>query len=418
VDNNDQQEIQSMAGEKRVAIVVQRCHESIAGGSESLAWQYANLLKDDYSVDVLTTTALDISEWANVLPQGLTKKDGINVRRFVVSSGRMPYWGKLHDRLWADYPARNLGKGKNVNPRYQKWTLSLQEEFIRTQGPCSKPLMDYLAASWSEYYAMIFVTYLYPTTYFGLFQVPSKRAFLVPTLHDEPTAYLPAYKNAAQRARSIIWLTDAEGRLGQNLWGDLPGNVVAAAIDAKPFPPAQLSRPYVLYCGRIDPNKGCRELFDYFIRYKTEVPSDLSLVLAGKDDLPIPDHPDIQFCGFVSPAEKYSLMAGARVFLMPSRNESFSIVTLEALAQQTAVLVSNGSEVLTDHVTHSGGGRIYSDYQSFAANLSDMLTHESELVKMGDHGRRYVTSKYNTDRIRTSLLALLRDVSENQLSAS
>ncbi len=38
----------------KVAIVVQRCHESGGGGAESLAWQYATLLKDSYEVEVCT----------------------------------------------------------------------------------------------------------------------------------------------------------------------------------------------------------------------------------------------------------------------------------------------------------------------------------------------------------------------------
>ena len=51
----------------KVAIVVQRCHESIVGGSENLAWQYATLLKDEYEVDILSTTAIDAAYWSNVL---------------------------------------------------------------------------------------------------------------------------------------------------------------------------------------------------------------------------------------------------------------------------------------------------------------------------------------------------------------
>ncbi|MDQ5847236.1 MAG: glycosyltransferase family 4 protein, partial [Acidobacteriota bacterium] len=393
---------------KKVAIVVQRCHESIVGGSESLAWQYATLLKDDYDVVVLTTTALDISDWANVLPEGSDTKDGINIRRFPVTIGRTPYWSLLHDRLWAEYPPRVLGKTRIPNPRYLKWSLSFQEEFIRTQGPYSAPLLDFLSQHWSEYQTIIFVTYLYPTTYFGLLQVPRNHALLVPTLHDEPPAYLSAYKHAAHRAQSIIWLTDAERRLGVNLWGELPGDVVSAGIETKPRKPAKLDKRYVLYCGRIDPNKGCRELFDYFIRFKNEFPSELSLVLAGKDDLPVPNHPDIDFRGFVSAEEKYSLMAGACIFIMPSQNESFSIVTMEAMAQETPVLASGGSDVLVDHLTESGAGKIYNDYKSFAAALSEMLADEDELAEMGRQGREYVTSQFNHETIRASLIDLLR----------
>lgn len=394
----------------KLAIVVQRCHESVVGGSETLAWQYATLLKEAYEVDVLTTTALHISDWANVLPEGLEIKDGINMRRFPVTIGRSPYWGLLHDRLWAEYPPRALGKRRISNPRYLKWSLSFQEEFIRTQGPYSAPLLDFISQRWSEYKTIIFVTYLYPTTYFGLLQVPNNYAFLAPTLHDEPTAYLSAYKHAAHRARSIIWLTDAERRLGGNLWGELPGQVVSARIETTPRPPAKLTRPYLLYCGRIDPNKGCRELFDYFIRFKSEFPSDLCLVLAGKDDLPIPSHPDIEFRGFVSEDEKYSLMAGAKLFVMPSRNESFSFVTMEAMAQETPVLASSGSEVLADHLAQSGAGRLYNDYRSFSTALTEMLSAKGKLAEMGRRGREYATSQFNSKTIRASLLDLLSQV--------
>ena len=77
-----------------------------------------------------------------------------------------------------------------------------------------------------------------------------------------------------------------------------------------PREPPQLNSPYLLYCGRIDPNKGCATLFDYFLRFKAEHPSALRLVLTGKDDVPVPDHADIDFRGFVSAEEKFSLMAG------------------------------------------------------------------------------------------------------------
>src|SRR6185437_7345128 len=80
---------------KKVAIVVQRCHESVVGGSESLAWNYATLLRDAYEVDVLTTTATEIAEWANVLPEGREQKDGVNIIRFPVTVGRNSYWGQL-----------------------------------------------------------------------------------------------------------------------------------------------------------------------------------------------------------------------------------------------------------------------------------------------------------------------------------
>src|SRR5688572_10830105 len=88
---------------KKVAIVVQRCHESVVGGSEALAWQYANLLKECYEVDVLTTTAVDAAYWANALPEGLDVCDGVNVRRFKVDIGYTPYRTELFTRMIRDF---------------------------------------------------------------------------------------------------------------------------------------------------------------------------------------------------------------------------------------------------------------------------------------------------------------------------
>lgn len=398
---------------KRVAVVVQRHHESVVGGSEALAWQYASLLREAYEVELLTTTAIDISEWANVLPEGSEVKHGVKVRRFKVSIGRTPYWGKLHDRLVLDYrPLDAQGRqqfGRLKTTRYQKWSLAFQEEFIRTQGPYSASLMEFLKHRWTDYWAIIFVTYLYPTTYFGLLQVPARSALLVPTLHNEAPAYFSVYKHAAHRAHSLIWLTEAEQRLGEDLWGDLPGRVVSMSVDTELRRPAQASSPYLLYCGRIDPNKGCREMFDYFIRYKKEFPSGLRLVLAGKDDIPVPSHTDIEFRGFVPDEEKFSLMAGARLFIMPSPNESFSIVTIEAMAQRAPVLANGSSDVLADHIKQSGAGRIYSDYRSFARALNSMLSNGVELAGMGERGREYAVSRYKQESVRNALLEAVEE---------
>ncbi|HKR02245.1 MAG TPA: glycosyltransferase [Pyrinomonadaceae bacterium] len=396
---------------KKVAIIVQRCHESIVGGSEALAWQYAMLLKDAYEVDVLTTTAVDAAYWTNVLPLGLEVRDGVNIRRFHVDIGYSEYRTDLWTRMLRDFAKFGTGNRADADEEVAAddrkalpWTISFQEELVRNIGPHSISLCDYLRRNWPSYRTIIFVTYLYPTAYFGLMEVPKGRALFAPTLHDELPAYLSVYKHAARHAHSIIWLTDAERRLGQTLWGEVPGRVVAMAIDAKLREPFSPDAPYVLYCGRIDPNKGCGELFDYFIRFKAENPSPLRLVLTGKDDIPVPDHPEIDFRGFVSSEEKFSLMAGALLYIMPSSKESFSIVTLEAMSQRTPVLVTSASEVLSDHVRQSGGGRIYHNYESFAAELNEMLNDESLRAWMGKLGREYVVSRYTPERVRQSLL--------------
>lgn len=389
----------------RVAIVVQRCHEDIVGGSETLAWHYAELLSGTYQVDLLTTTAVETSQWANTLPAGTETKDGVRIVRFPVTIGRSGYWSNLHRRLVEEFGP--LVPTKNDDVPQLHWSIALQEDFIRHQGPYSEPLLRYLNENWRDYRALIFITYLYPTTYFGLQQVPAGRALFAPTLHDELPAYLPAYKYAARRARELVWLTAAEQRVGQKLWGALPGRVVSMAIETDVREPQWAPAPYLLYCGRVDPNKGCRELFEYFITFKKTHPGNLRLIITGKDDMPVPVHEDIDFRGFVSVEEKFRLMAGAMLFVNPSPNESFSIVTLEAMAQHTPVLLNGASAVLADHAKHSGAGRVYHDYLSFAHAVEELLTVDGTRARLGALGRDYVLARYQSERIRESLVAVV-----------
>jgi glycosyltransferase involved in cell wall biosynthesis len=198
--------------------------------------------------------------------------------------------------------------------------------------------------------------------------------------------------------------------VGRKLWGDLPGRVVAMAIETEVREPQWASEPYLLYSGRVDPNKGCVQLFDYFITFKKTHPSPLRLLITGKDDIPVPKHEDIEFRGFVSAEENFRLMSGAMLFVSPSPNESFSIVTLEAMAQNTPVLANEASTVLADHIKDSGAGRVYRDYQTFAHALNELSTNEALLTNLGQRGRDYVLSRYQTDTVKASLISAIESV--------
>lgn len=378
---------------KRIAIVVQRCHESVVGGSEALAWQYARLLSDLYEVEVLTSTATEHVRWENTLPAGEERRDGIVIRRFPVVLGRTPYWNALYQRMAGEAEALRAGTSR--------WREALQDEFIRMQGPYCPALCDWLRGH--DYAAVVFCTYLYPTTYSGIRAVAPERTILVPTLHDEIPAYFPAFRELYARHPNRIWLTDAERRTAQAVWGQSGGEVIGMAVEQLAGEsPEVRDRPYFLYCGRIEAGKGCDDLLRAFERLPRK--GEVRLVLTGTDVIGLPDSPDIEFLGFVDDARKRALMAGALAFVLPSRHESFSIVTLEAMAQRTPVLVNADSEVMCDHIGHSGGGLAYRGIDDLVARLEHLCTlpaHERE--RMGNAGRDYVLARYSADTIHRRL---------------
>lgn len=395
---------------KRVGIVLPRWHRGVVGGAETHGWQWATLLKNSYPVELLTTCASDLATWANDLRPGITEEDGVTVRRFRVSQGRTLYWHELHLRLLTAC-AQLSAAADDKSPRLVPWSQALQEEFIRRQGPYSVELSNFLAAEWREYRALIFLPYLYATTYFPARLVPRSLFVLAPLLHDEAPARLAVYGHMARRARTVLWNTPAERSFGESMWGQLPGRIAGMGIDTRERKPAQLAFPYLLYSGRIDSHKGCDELVNHFLRYKRERESSLRLVLTGKDELGLPAHPDIDFRGFVSEEEKFELMSGARLFVLLSPHESLSISTLEAMAQKTPVLVSAKAAVLAEHIRLSGGGLTCSGYEDFVQAVDRVMAQPAASAEMGQRGREYVLAGYSHDRVQAVLRETMEEVS-------
>jgi len=390
---------------KRIALVVQRCHPDALGGSEALAWHYACLLRERYEVEILTSCATDYVTWDNALPFGEEQRDGITLRRFPVAFSRGRHFTALHRRMLAEHAA----SGSLSN-----WSTALAEEFIRFQGPWCPQLIEHVADNADAYAAVIACTYLYPTSYFALDVVPPTKRLLVPTLHDEPPAYLPAFADRARECASLLWLTAAERELGRRLWKVDHGDVIGMAIDEEgDAAPEQRERPYFLYCGRIDESKGLRDLLAAFEMLRQQGLRDIDLVLTGSDHLGLPDRREIVFLGHVEAARKRALMAGCSAFVMPSAHESFSIVTLEAMAQGAWVIANGASAVLADHVARSGSGETYQGTADCADRMLAALHRDTtERTRSAEHARRYVSDKYSRDRVAQALFAALDKVIE------
>jgi glycosyltransferase involved in cell wall biosynthesis len=386
----------------RVAIVVQRWAPDMVGGSEALAWQYAELLSEDFDVDLLTSTAQDYVTWASVLPEGAERVGDVTVRRFAPAFTRGEYFFTLDRKLRAEWS----GAG-NISERAARfWTTAMQEELIKFQGPWCPGLLAHLDAHADDYAAVVLCTYLYPTSYFPSCRVDPRKLLMAPTLHDEPMAHLPVLRRYRERIARFLWLTDAERTLAGRLWGVEQGEVIGMTIEAAAAKPESMPYPYLLYCGRIDSFKGSDQLLAWFALYRAARPgSRLRLVLTGKDTLGLRAMPNVEFLGFVSEERKLSLMAGALAFVQPSRYESFSIVALEAMAQGTPIVVNGHCEALAEHVVASGCGSAYLDREAFDAAIDALAAlAPAQREESARRARNYVSGRYAREQVRSRLV--------------
>ena len=124
----------------------------------------------------------------------------------------------------------------------------------------------------------------------------------------------------------------------------------------------------------------------------------------------IPKNPDILHLGFLPDIDKFEGIKAAKILIMPSQFESYSIVLTEAWALGTPTLVNEKCAVLKGHCLRSNAGLYYSDYNEFVECITLLLSNNELRVKLGKNGKAYVEANYNWDRVEEKYLALCEKV--------
>jgi glycosyltransferase involved in cell wall biosynthesis len=369
----------------KLAFVVQRYGAGIAGGSEAHCRALAERLADRHDVTVLTTCARDYVTWANALPAGETRERGVRVRRFPVARRRpLKAFADLSDEVFAG-PA----------PRER------QEEWFRVNGPETPALLECLRTEGRSWDAVLFWTFRYYPSFFGL-PIVADRAVLVPTAEDDRALDLDVLGDYFQRPAGYLFLTPEEEALVSTRAGRAlsPSGIIGAGLEPPPAGDAAgiLARhgippDYVLYLGRVDRNKGCDTLLEYFQAF-SNLHAGPPLVLAGPATLRVPDHPRIRALGYVSDDLREALLRHARVLVVPSPYESLSIALLEGWNHGVPALVNARCRVLLGQVRRAGGGLYFRSAREFDEALQRLLSRPDERDALGRQGRAYVDREY------------------------
>lgn len=146
------------------------------------------------------------------------------------------------------------------------------------------------------------------------------------------------------------------------------GSVIYNGVNIMPFAkatPYTHLRPYVFALGRLTRIKGFDLLLEAWAACQTKL-GGLDLILAGDGEeneslkqqareLHLGER--VHFFGRATPEEVTALMRGSNFVVVPSRDESFGIVAIEALAAQTPLLATDvgGLREIVDMLPGTGG---------------------------------------------------------------
>ncbi|WP_294080876.1 glycosyltransferase family 4 protein [Proteiniphilum sp. UBA5384] len=409
----------------KVAIVVQRYGKEINGGAEVHARLLAEHLKEKYDVDVLTSCSLAYPDWGNHYPAGEEVINGVRVLRFPDEgenrrgNRRLGRYLRGNRRYFNEaYTPKNFISLsiKRIWYRKRRNHDLLFDCWIQHHGPVCKEMIAYIEQEGFRYKAFIFLNYPFYPTYFGL-QKTSAKSILIPLAHDDSMLYIPGFGKMFSLPKFIMYNTESEKKLLESVYPvtrTISSDIAGVGFDLPVLNEnrkSPVSSPYFVYIGRIDVGKGCPELIHYFSALNKSH-QDIKLVMIGKNNLKtVVKNDHIIFTGFIDEEEKLLYLQHSMGLIIPSRYESLSMVTLEAMSFGKPVLANGYCDVLKDHITKSRAGFLYYNEKDFIEGADKIINlSDADKKEIAQNGRSYASENYQWKSIMAKFDAAIEYV--------
>ena len=275
-------------------------------------------------------------------------------------------------------------------------TPAEQEQWFRENGPDAPELLDHLRRHGADYDRVLFWSYRYSDTYFGL-PLVADRAVLVPTAEEDPLIHVDVLAPFFALPRGVPVPHAGRGDAGRR--SRAGGQAVR---DHRLRARSGVGRRRIRASRRAGARRSVRAVSgahrsEQRLRgadsplpaLRRDSAADVQLVMAGPASMPIPEHPPIRALGFVDDARaRGAADAGARALMMPSPFESLSMVLLEAWNHGLPALVNARCKVLRGQVERADGGLYYGNAVEFIAALDYLLDHPDAARQLGPAGAR------------------------------
>lgn len=168
---------------------------------------------------------------------------------------------------------------------------------------------------------------------------------------------------------------------------------------------------YILFLGRIVPEKGIHYLIEAF----NKIDTNKKLVIAGgasdtdsyyselKEKAKA--NKNIIFTGFVQGQELEELYSNAYIYCLPSDLEGMPLSLLEAMSYGLCCLTSDIKEC-SDVIADKGKTFLKSNVDDLTAKIQQLLADENLVKKYKKESQNYILEKYNWDDIVEKTLQL------------
>jgi len=386
-------------------------YNNFAGGAEVATRNLAEQLsRRGFNVQVLTTCCRSPfdSWWKNTIPESVEEINGVTVRCFPVKSKGEDLYHEVNYRLI---------HGMEVD-------IISQRQFV--ENSINSPALVEYAKTNTQGHLVIAIPYTQGLTY-SLIQALEGRASIIPCFHDEPQFQWVTTAEMLDLSRHIYFLTEEEKSLSIKYYGRLIGRrlvespVIGVGVELPVAVNSLLSKTsklkdtkshynlpdsFFVYAGRKDIGKNILTLTNYFQKYRVNGGKSTLVFLGGGDSNLVPNEKGFLDLGFVTEEDKYLIISQSLGLINLSKNESFSLVLMEAWLCEIPVIVDKKGLVTTAHCINSQGGIPVNSFEEFELALKSLQDQEAN-KKLGEFGKRYVQNNYSWNAVLNNLLGSL-----------
>lgn len=169
------------------------------------------------------------------------------------------------------------------------------------------------------------------------------------------------------------------------------------------------SETVFLYVGRITENKGIRELVESFERISKSINTVKLVIIGPLQDIKLKSIIKKYWVGFKSRSELQNYYVNADVFCLPSYNEPFGIVILEALFFDLPIITTDNGGI-KDFITKDNVSFIPPKNINALESSMRMMLDKNIRLRKGSGGRNLVITNFTWEKICNLYLLLYKEM--------
>ncbi len=414
----------------------------LVSGSERYEYMLSRKLVElGVEVDVLTTctknaypTAAISSAWPDEHPPGLTTIDGIRIRRFPATFDIGARLGHMLSRRmikrWEREERRfgtMLRRSRNLVDYYQLRARSRPRIYdlmmLAARGPWSLRLLAHLAFNIHDYDVVMvgFTPYALMPPVVALAHWFRRPVVILPLFHPEDLYHHFAifYRCFARAGALLAQSPYSAGLFAAAAPGCVPADL-GAGVNLEELAEEQAcgarfrdkygldGRKIVLFVGRKE----------FFKRYDLAVAAveligdeRVRLVMIGRDiDGQPVSSPHVSWLGELDRQDLVDAYDACDVFVLPSENESFGIVFLEAWARRKPVIGNRSCGAVACLIDEGENGYLSSTAEEIAARIVQLIANPALSRRLGQAGYEKVVRRYTWDAIAAKVYQQYADL--------